>query len=79
MVTIDEAIKDYSHCGVCVQTESPRFGKHWYFVVKTPAKYFHDRVKFARLSDGSVMDWDSMKDDVLLKSVSVENFHKMGR
>ena len=75
---VKDFIKNYDMCGICIQTKSEQFGTHWYLIINHPAKYFYDRIKFAKLSNGSVLYWDSMKEDEVLKTVSVENFHKMG-
>lgn len=65
---IKNVVDSYGLCGTLIKTRHKKFGEHWYLIVKCPGKYFADRVKFAKVSDGSVMDWDSMKKDEVMET-----------
>lgn len=70
---VGELIDNYELCGTCIETTHPNFGRNWYLIIKVPAKYFADRLKFARLIDGSVLDYDSMKDDYINNTMEIHD------
>ena len=55
------------HFGKIVKTSSLKYGKGLYMIIQENRENWYDKVRFVRLSSGTVNYWESMKNDEVLE------------